>query len=295
MLDNLKRMVIFTHVVDSGSFSAAAQRLGIAKSAISKHIKALEKSVGARLLNRNTRNLSLTDVGEAYYKSCVRVVEAAADAEQSIRPLQNMPQGTLKISSPVSFGVLHVTPLINSFLQIHQSLNVELLLDDQIIDMVEEGIDVAIRVGWLSDSSLKAKKIGTARRMLCASPEYLQQKGTPGTLDDLKNHDWIIFTLMPTPYHCTFSRKNEERAIQIKGRIKANNGGAVRSLALEGAGLATLASFLIARDIEDGKLVHLLPEYSISDVGIYAVYQGMQHQQAKIRKFIDYLAEHIQF
>ena len=295
VFDDLKRMAVFAHVVESASFSGAADRLGIAKSAVSKHVTLLEQSVGARLLNRNTRNLSLTDVGEAYYHSCVRMLEAAAEAEQSIRPLQDSLQGTLRIASPVSFGVLHVAPLLHAFLEIHQSLKADLHLDDEIIDLVEEGIDVAIRVGWLQDSSLRAKKIGTAKRLVCASPSYLEKNGTPKTLGDLKNHEWIIFTLMPAPQHCTFRKKNEEKTIPIKGRIKANNGSAVRALALEGAGLATLGSFLVSEDIEQGRLVHLLPSYSISDIGIYAVYQGIYHQQNKVRKFIDYMAEHINF
>jgi len=157
---------------------------------------------------------------------------------------------------------------------------------------VREGIDVAIRVGWLPDSSFRARKLRTATLMLCASPEYLEKNGTPKTPDDLSKHEWIIFTLLPTPYHCTFTTKNGGvSTVQVKGRIKSNNSNAVHTLLREGAGIATLSDLTVADDIKAGRLVHLLPNYHISDAGIYAVYQDQQLVQAKTRKFINFLAE----
>lgn len=293
-MDDLKRMVIFSHVVETGSFSAAALRLGIAKSAVSKHVSLLEENIGVRLLNRTTRRLSLTDVGETYYHSCVKMVEAIEEAKHCVTSLQDEPRGMLRITCPASFGIRHVTPLLNEFLQLYPALNAELLLDDNITDMTEQGIDVAIRVGWLPDSSLRARKLRDAPRLLCASPAYLDRMGTPKTPEDLMAHEWIIFTLLPTPHRYTFTQRKKTTAIQIKGRIKTNNGNAVRTLMLEGAGIAALSDFLVAEDIENGSLIQLLPDYHIADAGIYAVYHEQRLQQVKIRKFIDFLAQRLE-
>ncbi len=291
MLDDLKRMVIFAHVVEAGSFSGAARRLGIAKSAISKHVSLLEQNIGVRLLNRTTRSLSLTDVGETYFQNCARLLEVAEDAKQCTSALQDVPRGMLKISCPASFGIEHIAPLLNSFLQEYPELRAELLLDDSVVDMTEAGIDVAIRVGWLPDSSLRARKLRDSPRLLCASPGYIERMGLPETPEDLAQHEWVIFTLLPTPHHYTFTKNQKSKEVQVKGRVKTNNGNAVRTLLLEGAGMSALSDFLVAKDLNKGKLIHLLPDYHIADAGIYAVHQSQHLQQAKVRKFIDFLAE----
>jgi DNA-binding transcriptional LysR family regulator len=289
-MDELKHMVVFSHVVETGSFTAAARRLGIAKSAISKHVSTLEERIGARLLNRTTRRLSLTDIGEKYYQSCRKLTEALTEAKQCVTSLQEKPRGTLKVSCPASFGISHITPLLHEFLQQFPSLNAELLLDDNVLDMTEHGIDVAIRVGWLHDSSLRAKKLTDAPRLLCASPAYLERMGVPKKPEDLVAHDWIIFSLLPTPYKFTFTRRKKATSIHVKGRIKINNGSAVHTLLLAGAGIAALSDFLVSVDIERGNLIQLLPDYQIAEAGIYAVYHEQRLQQVKIRKFIDFLA-----
>lgn len=291
MLDDLKRMVIFAHVVEAGSFSGAAQRLDIAKSAISKQVSLLEKNIGARLLNRSTRSLSLTDIGETYYHSCAQLAEILDAAQTASHALQDEPRGMLRISCPASFGIDYVAPLLNTFLRQYTELNAELLLDDNVVDMTKMGIDVAIRVGWLPDSSLRAHKLKDAPRLLCASPEYIERNGLPEIPEDLIQHEWIIFTLLPTPYHYTFTKNKKSKKIQVKGRIKTNNGNAVRNLLLEGAGVSALSDFLVDKDIKEGKLIHLLPEYHIADAGIYAVFQNQHLQQAKVRAFIDFLAD----
>lgn len=291
MLDDLKRMVLFAHVVETGSFSAAARRLGIAKSAISKHVSLLEQNIGIRLLNRNTRSLSLTDVGERYYQSCVKLLEVVEEAQGHVSDEQEEPRGTLKVSCPSSFGIDHVAPLLSDFLKKYTALNVELLLDDNIVDMTNDGIDVAIRIGWLPDSDLRARKIKDTPRLLCASPDYLSDKKQPKAPVDLLQHEWIIFTRLPTPYQYEFTKNKHRKTIQVKGRIKTNNGNAVRKLLLEGAGIAALSDFLVADDIKKGHLVQLLPDYKIADASIYAVYQDHRLQQPKIRTFIDYLSQ----
>jgi len=291
MLDDLKRMVIFTHVVEAGSFSGAAKRLGIAKSAISKHVSLLENNIGAHLLNRTTRSLSLTDVGEAYYQSCSRLNNILEETRNTIETLQDEPRGLLRISTPASFGIDAIAPLLNRFLQQYPDLNAELLLDDNVVDMTEQGIDIAIRVGWLPDSNLRARKLKDSPRLLCASPDYIERNGLPEKPEDMAQHEWVIFTLLPTPHHYSFTKNNKSKNIHVKGRIKTNNGNAVRRLILEGAGVSVLADFLVEKDLKEGRLIHLLPEYNIADAGIYAVFQSNRLQQAKIRTFIDFLIE----
>jgi DNA-binding transcriptional LysR family regulator len=219
------------------------------------------------------------------------MVAAMDEAKQCVTSLQEKPRGTLKVSCPASFGISHITPLLHEFLLMHPSLNAELLLDDNILDMTEHGIDVAIRVGWLHDSSLRAKKLRDAPRLLCASPIYLERMGTPKKPKDLVDHEWVIFSLLPTPYRVTFTRRDKATSIQIKGRMKINNGSAVRALLLAGAGIAALSDFLVADDIASGDLVQLLPEYHIEQAGIYAMYHEQRLQQVKIRKFIDFLTQ----
>lgn len=288
-MDDLRRMAVFYHVVGSQSFSGAARQLGIARSAVSRHISLLEKSVGARLLNRTTRCLSLTEAGESYYQSCARIVAEAEHASQRIGQLQEEPVGTLKVAAPICIGHRFIAPLLREFMQQHPALNVELLLDDTILDMVTEGIDLSIRVGWLSDSSLVARKIGDWPRLLCASPGYIEQHGQPETPAQLADHEWIIFTRLPTPYHWVFSRGAREHRVQVKGRMRTNNADAVHSFILNGEGIAAQASFLVQADIDAGRLVRLLPAYECGSAGMYAVYQDRRYQQAKVRMFIEHL------
>jgi len=293
VLDDLKRMVIFSHVVDSGSFSDAARRLGLAKSAVSKHVSLLEKNTGATLLNRSTRSLSLTDIGEAYYQSCSQLIKILEDTRNTTDALQDEPRGLLRISCPASFGIDHVAPLLNTFIGQYPDLKAELQLDDNVIDMTQLGIDVAIRVGWLPDSNLRARKLKDSQMLLCASPEYVERYGLPKTPEDLIDHEWIIFSALPRPNHYTLTKNKVAKTIQVKGRIKTNNGHAVRKLILEGAGISTLSSFVVGESLETGQLIQLLPDYHIDDVGVYAVFHTQKMQQAKIRTFIEYLIENI--
>lgn len=288
-MDDLKRMVIFYHVVEMQSFSGAARQLGIARSAVSRHIALLEKSIGVRLLNRTTRRLSLTEAGETYYQSCARIVTEAETATRRIGQLQDEPEGTLKLAAPISLGNQFVTPLIREFMQRYPALNVELLLDDEIVDMVKEGVDVSLRVGWLNDSNLIARKLGEWPRYLCASPDYLARHGKPSTPAELVDHEWLIFTRLPTPYHWTFRKNKREERIQVRGRLKSNNADAIRLSLLAGTGIMAQASFVVGDDIRAGRLEHLLPDYDCGSVGMYVVYQDRRYQQAKVRLFIEFI------
>lgn len=292
-MDDLRRMVIFYHVVDTHSFSAAARRLGIARSAISRHISLLEKSIGVRLLNRTTRRLSLTEAGETYYQSCARIVAEAEIAAHRVGELQDEPVGTLKVTAPSSLGDRLVTPLVTAFMQRYTTLNVELILDDQVVDMVKEGIDVSIRAGWLDDSTFVARKLGDMSRLLCVSPGYVEKYGKPETPAELAGHECIIFTRIPAPYHWTFIKNKREQRIQVKGRFKTNNASAMRTALLDGMGIGVVSNFLVGDDIKAGRLEHLLPDYDSGVAGIYAVYQNRHYQQAKIRLFIDFIEQQL--
>jgi len=292
-MDDLRRMTVFFHVVETKSFSAAAHKLGVARSAVSRHIALLERNVGVRLLNRTTRSLSLTEAGEVYYRSCARIVEEAEAVTRRMGQLRDEPTGSLKVAGPVSFGA-ELAQLVAEFAQGYTALNVELLLDDEVVDMVREGIDVSIRIGWLHDSTLVARKLCDSPRWLCASPDYIEHRGMPDSPAALSAHECIIFTLLPTPYHWTFSRNNHHQSVQAKGRLKTNNATAVRALLREGAGIAALSRFLVRDDIRTGRLIQLLPDYECGNAGIYAVYQDRRYQQAKVRLFIDFLDRRLQ-
>ena len=290
-MDNLRRMVIFFHVVKAQSFSGAARQLGIARSAISRHISLLESDIGTRLLNRTTRQLSLTEAGKTYFQSCARIVAEFEAATQRINQLQDEPRGTLKIAAPVSIGNQFLTPVVRAFMQRYTEVNIELLLDDEIVDMVAENIDVSIRVGWLHDSSLIAKKLGDWSRFLCASPGYIEKHGRPETPAQLTDHEWIIFTRLSAPHHWTFTKNKRQEQVQVKGRLRTNNAGVIHSSLLAGVGIAAQISFLVEEDISSGQLERLLPEWDCGKAGVYAVYQDRIYQQAKVRLFIEFVSE----
>ncbi len=291
-MDSLKRMVVFSHVAETRSFSAAARRLGIARSAVSRQIALLEASVGARLLNRTTRSVSLTDAGETYYRSCVRVIDEMEAATQRIKQLRDEPSGVLRVAGPTGFGT-QLASLASGFARRHAGLDLELLLDDRLVDMVDEGIDVSVRIGWLSDSSLIARHLCDSPRVLCASPDYIERHGMPRAPGELATHRHIIFTRLPTPHQLTFTHNGRKESVPLKGRIKTNSAIAVRALVLNGSGISTLSHFLVDEDIVAGRLVHLLPEYDCGSAGIHAVYHDRHYQQAKVRLFVDYLRAHL--
>lgn len=292
-MDNLKRMAIFSHVVEAGGFSAAARRIGIAKSAVSKHIAELERQVGVKLLTRTTRQLNLTDAGEIYYKACSQLVTDAAAATRQISGLTENISGTLRISSPIALGSDYIAPLVKSFADQYPELNIELSIEDQIVNMVEEGIDVAIRIGWLPNSNLIARKLTDSPRMICASPAYLEDHEIPSRPEQLVEHDWVIFSLLPTPNIQTFTKDEQKLKVRIHGRFKTNNALTLRTLLLEGSGIGVISEFLVAEDIKQGRLIQLLPEYNVGTAGVYAVYVDKNYMPLRVKLFIEYLGQYL--
>ena len=291
-MSDIKRRVVFVQVVEAGSFSAAAKRLGSARSAVRRHIAALEAEYGVRLLNRTTRRLGLTDAGRIFHDSSVRILAESEAASRCIQQLRERPTGTLKVAGPTSFA-RQLAALVNEFSKLHEALRIELQLDDRVVDMVEEGIDISIRIGWLEDSRLIARRLCEAPRILCASPAYLDAHGRPEKPAQLTEHECLIFTLLPTPHQWRFSRHKRCETVSVRGRLSTNSAIAMHRMVLGGAGIAPLSRFLIEKDLEAGRLEHLLPEYDCGSAGIYAVYQDRRYEQPKIRLFIDFARERI--
>jgi DNA-binding transcriptional LysR family regulator len=294
-METLKRMAIFSRVVEAGGFSAAARQIGLAKSAVSKHIMELERHIGVKLLNRTTRRLSLTEAGNLYYEACARLVTEATDATNKISGLSEQLTGSLRVSCPLALGNDYLVPVITAFADIYPDLKIELLVDDQVVNMVEEGIDVAIRIGWLADSTLIARKLTESPRLLCASPSYIEKYGTPKHPQDLVKHQWVVFTLLPTPYRQTLKKKGQQQTISVNGRFKTNNAVTLRSLLLAGNGIGVLSEFMVTEELRKGKLVHLLSDYDAGAAGVYAVYPNKHYQLSKVHLFITYLNKHLHF
>ncbi len=295
-MDELKRVGVFTKVVQAGSFSEAARRLGVAKSAVSKQVILLENEVGVRLLNRTTRKLSLTEAGEIYYRHCEQIVNRADIALNELRQYQNQPTGTLKVSSPVSFGRALLIPVIKELRSLYPLLKIDLQLNDKVVNMIEEGIDLSIRVGKLQDSNLIAKKLCDSPVMVFASPEYLARFGTPQTPEDLINHQWISLSILSSPIVGSFRHKVSEQQIspQVVSSLKINSVDAVIDAATEGLGISAMVKATVYQQINQGKLVPLLNDYELEARGIYALYPHREHLPPKVRVFMDFLQKHCQ-
>jgi DNA-binding transcriptional LysR family regulator len=289
-LDRFVGMAVFAKVVDSASFAAAARHFDMSPAMVSKHVRTLEERLGVRLLNRTTRRVSATEVGQNYYERCLHILGELEDAERAAGDLQAAPRGLLRVTTSVSFGARQLAPAIADFLVAYPDVSVDLSLHDNYVDLLEERIDLAIRLGHLSDSSLIARKLYAAETVLCASPGYLAANGTPHQPRDLSKHNCLIYTYA-APRAWTFADKNgKEEIIRISGRLLANSGDALLALALKDSGVVLAPDYLVADDLAAGRLVRLLPEYTTRDTPVYAVYPHSHFLSAKTRTFIDFLA-----
>ncbi|MEL7214828.1 MAG: LysR family transcriptional regulator [Pseudomonadota bacterium] len=289
-MDRLAEMEAFLAVVDHGGFTDAAKRIGISKSAVSKHVSSLEARLGARLLNRTTRRVSPTEIGLAYYDKAMRVVADATEADAMVNAMQSAPRGELRISVPMSFGTTHLAPAVGLFLQEYPDVSVHMTMDDRFVELVSEGFDLAIRIGELPDSTLRARKIAEAEMNMVASPDYLERNGNPGCLDDLTGHNLLHYTHLATGnYWKLKAPSGAERQIRVGGRLTANNGNVLMQGALAGLGLAMLPSFIIGDKIKTGELVPIMTDCVTARRGIYAVYPPGRFPQPKLRAFIEFL------
>jgi DNA-binding transcriptional LysR family regulator len=292
-MDPLDGIAAFVRVVDCGSFSAAAGRLKLSKSAISAQVQRLEARLGARLLHRSTRSLSLTEAGAAYYRRCVGILAEADAAEQAALALQREPRGTLCISAPDTFGWMHVAPALPDFLKRYPELSVDIALSEKHVDLVDEGLDLAIRIGALADSALVVRKLAPSRVVLCAAPAYLRAHGAPQEPQALAAHNCLAASVTPWGNEWRLSAKAKEARVVVSGSVRANSAETLRATALGGLGIAALPSWAIADDLRSGALERVLPQWELPQSAIYAVYPDNRMMSAKVRTFVDHLARHI--
>ena len=290
-LDGIKTVVA---VVETGSFTAASERLGMSKALVSKYIGEVEDSLGVRLLNRSTRRLALTEAGQRYYDQALPLLEEFEEMVDSVTGEQSSPRGLLRISVPVTFGEMSLAPLIPKFLQQYPDIGVDLQLSDKMIDMLEEGIDVVIRIGGVDDSSLIAKHIQTLPLALCASPDYIQSRGRPKTPEELAEklakHDCIIDSNFRIGKHWPIICPNNiTTSVEVSSRSMANSPRAVKEIALAGGGIGMIPRFIVQDALDDGRLEEILPEYRTLEFGLFAIYPHRRYLSRKVRCFIDFL------
>ena len=290
-MDGFSAIPVFVAVVDCGGFSSAARKLGVSKSAVSKRITQLEDKLGVRLLYRTTRKLSLTEAGEHYYENAVKALAYAGEAEDAVTQLQQTPQGRLRINTPMSFGRLHIAPLIPQFLERYPNIQVDMVMDDRVVDLVESGFDCAIRGGDLPDSTLIARKLAPLRLVLCASPKYLAQHEMPQTPSDLVDHDCLLFSYSTSEW--PFSAAGKTETVAVSGSYRANNSEALREAVLQGMGISRIPAFVVGPDIRAGRLVEVLADYQMPVKALYALFPRRQHLPAKVRVFIDFVVERL--
>ena len=284
---------VFIAVVECGSFSAAGQKLGTSKSAVSKRINQLEHDLGVRLLHRTTRRLSLTEAGEHYYDYARKAFFAACEGEDAITQWQGKPKGMLRVSVPMSFGRLHIAPLVSRFLSEYPDIQLNMTMDDKMVDLVEGGFDIAIRIGDLPDSSLIARRIAPCRSVVCASPEYVERHGRPKTPQDLQQHNCLVYSYFRGGSEWRFSGRNGVVKVLPKGNYQVNNSAAIREALITGLGIGQMPTFIVGPDLADGKLIPLLEGYSLPLHAIYAVFPERKHLPAKVRVFLDFVVKHL--
>lgn len=285
----------FVAVVQGKNFAIAAERLNLAKSAVSRRIRELEDRLGVQLFNRTTRVVKLTNIGIEFYERCVRVLEDMDEAEQIAGQGVAELKGNLRVSAPASFGTLHLMPIVAKFMQRHRGLSVELDLDDRMVDLVNDGFDVALRISGKLDSNLIARRIAPIRHIACASPAYLKQAGIPKVPDDLVRHKGLAYSNVDDQIYWQFCDSKSDRllAIDVPCKFRANNGEALREAAMAGLGIAALPTFVISKELASGKLVPLLEKYQRPPVYMYTVFPTRRHLAAKVRAFVDFMVEEL--
>ena len=289
-MDRIDSMGVFARVVEKQSFSGAARELCLSQAAVSKHVRALEDWLGARLLDRTTRRLNVTEIGALVYEGCERILDEIDEVQQSTSAQQTAPRGVVHLAAPVSFGITQLGPALADYLSRYPEVVVDVTLDDRFIDLVEEGFDLALRVGALKDSSLIARRLAPVRFALCACPGYVKQHGAPRRPDDLSNHWCLFYSLRTIPGEWRFVGPEGEVALRISGRFRSNSGNMLYAALLAGAGIGLVPTFVAGRDLAEGRLVSLMPDYRPVGNELSAIYPPGKHPSAKVRSLIDFLA-----
>jgi DNA-binding transcriptional LysR family regulator len=291
-MTDLTGMITFARVAELESFSAAARELKLSKSAVSKQVSRLEDRLGLRLLNRTTRRLSLTEAGVTFYEGCRQVARAAEAAEQAVTHLAAAPRGSLRVNAPMSFGLGHVAPALPELLARYPEMSIDLALNDRVVDLVDEGFDVAIRIGRLLESSLIARRLAPSRRLLCAAPAYLEAHGAPERPEDLKDHDCLLYSYQSEGHEWRFRGPGGVKRVKVAGRLRANNGDVLLGAAIAGLGLTFMPTFLCGEAVRRGRLVTLLPDWRDGEAdAVHAVFPTSRNLVPKVRVFVDFLAQ----
>ncbi len=289
--DRFQSISVFIKVVESGGFARAAEKLDMSTSAVSRQVAELEARLGARLLYRTTRRISLTEAGQAFFEKSLQLMADLEEAEAIATLATAKPRGTLKLTCSINFGMRHLAPAIGAFQCQYPDVLFDVALSDRFVDLVEEGMDLAIRIGDLGNPNLVAKRIGDMHLITCASPVYLKRHGTPKHPDDLARHNCLVYEYSPVKGQWRFTDKaaNEYR-IKIAGSVHANNGDMLAAIAAEGVGIALEPDFIVDPLIEAGRLIPILKDFRAPTAGIFAVYPSRRHLSAKVRVFVDFLA-----
>jgi DNA-binding transcriptional LysR family regulator len=292
-LDFIRAVQVFVRVADAGSFIRAAEQLDASNAAVTRQVAALEKHVGARLLHRTTRRISLTSSGEAFLEKARQILADVAEAESIAGERRADPAGMLRLSAPLSFGIAHLSRLLPAFRARYPKLRLDIDLSDRVVDLVVDGVDVALRIARQPSENLVARRIAPVRLVLCAAPLYLERRGTPKHPSELAQHDTLSYSYLSAGDTWQFSRTGETVAVRIDPAVHATNGELLRELALAGGGVILQPSFIVGSDLMRGTLVHVLPEWKMHELALYAVYLSARHLSPKVRAFIDYLVESI--
>lgn len=284
-------MKMYVAVIDGGSFAAAAEKLDVSRAMVSKQIQKLEEHLGTRLMNRTTRRLSMTETGRAFYERSAQIVLDVDEAEQIAGQMTRTPQGVLRVTIPLSYGQHRLAGILGAYTQAYPLVALDIAMSDRKVDLIEEGFDVAVRIGILPESDLIARKLGVERSIACAAPAYLARHGTPRTPDALRGHACLGYSLTEGGADWRFDGPGGPKAVPIAGPMKADNGDILRLAAVCGAGIAFQPGFIVDEDIAGGRLVRVLPDWHSAEMGVYAVYPSRKHLSAKVRTFVDFLAE----
>jgi DNA-binding transcriptional LysR family regulator len=289
-MDKLDAMRAYARIVTSGSYAEAARQLGLTRSAVSKAVTELERHLGARLLDRTTRRVTPTEAGRAYHERIAGILADVEETEAAVSRLHDEPKGLLRVNAPMSFGTLYLSSAIADFMVAYPDLRIEAIMNDRFIDPLEEGVDVTVRIGVLQDSSLIARRLAPARRVLVASPSYLERHGAPRVPDDLATHRALNFGHASGPHRWQLQVDSEVVSVPVDAILCSNNGDVLRAAAVNGHGITLLPTFLVGPDIAAGRLAVVLPDHPPVSLGIYALYAPNRFLAAKTRVFVDFLS-----
>ena len=290
-MDKFQEMRVFAAVVDAGSFVGASNAIEMSKPAVSRHVQDLEARLGVRLLQRTTRKLSLTEEGAVFYARCKDLLANVDEAEAEITSRTGEASGLLKVNVPVSFGIIHLAPLWAEFMARHPRVRLDVTLSDRVVDLVDEGFDVAVRIARMPNSSLISRKIAATRMIVCATPAYLKKHGTPKHPADLVAHTVLAYSLFSAGDSWAFDGPEGTVTVKVTPQLHTNSGDTCRAAALQHHGIIYQPSFLVGGDLKSGALVQLLPDYQSAELGVYAVYPTRKHLSPKVRLLIDFLIE----